>query len=178
MDCLYLYPYSMLSPQPPQIHSWLSVLGRWALEQPHDDSWPSRQARDTEWTTPAAAMACAKPASRLPWKKKNQSGDRNKQTNKQTKEQTMSAVSTVLEPAPIAVQTSSVDGLIHVFVLWKQRHFPSEQKNKQSNQTRIRVRCQWKRLINRPYTITQTPTDVYRHNITSYIKYYVVSVIS
>lgn len=56
----------MLSPQPPQIHSWFKFLGRRALEQPHDESWPSRQAREMEWTTPAAAIEWAKAASRLP----------------------------------------------------------------------------------------------------------------
>ena len=63
---IYLYPYSMLSPHPPQIHSWLRLLGRRAREQPHDDSWPSRQAREIECTTPAAAIEWAKAASRLP----------------------------------------------------------------------------------------------------------------
>ena len=62
----YLYPYSMLSPQPPQIHSWLRFLGRRAREQPQDESWPSRQAREIEWTTPAAAIEWANAASRLP----------------------------------------------------------------------------------------------------------------
>ena len=62
----YLYPYSMLSPHPPQIHSLLRLLGRLAREQPHDDSWPSRHAREMEWTTPAAAMEWANAASRLP----------------------------------------------------------------------------------------------------------------
>ena len=62
----YLYPYSMLSPHPPQIHSWLRFLGRRAREQPQDESWPSRQAREIEWTTPAAAIEWANAASRLP----------------------------------------------------------------------------------------------------------------
>lgn len=65
-DWTYLYPYSMLSPQPPQIHSWLRFLGRRAREQPQDESWPSRQAREIEWTTPAAAIEWANAASRLP----------------------------------------------------------------------------------------------------------------
>jgi len=57
----------MLSPQPPQIHSWLRFLGRRAREQPQDESWPSRQAREIEWTTPAAAIEWANAASRLPF---------------------------------------------------------------------------------------------------------------
>jgi hypothetical protein len=56
----------MLSPHPPQIHSWLRLFGRRAREQPHDESWPSRQAREMECTTPAAAIEWAKAASRLP----------------------------------------------------------------------------------------------------------------
>lgn len=56
----------MLSPQPPQIHSWLRLLGRRAREQPQDESWPSRQALEMACTTPAAAMEWANAASRLP----------------------------------------------------------------------------------------------------------------
>lgn len=61
----YLYPYSTLSPQPPQIHSLLRSLGRRAGEQLQVVSCPSRHARDTLYTTPAEAMAWANAASRL-----------------------------------------------------------------------------------------------------------------
>ena len=59
----HLYPYSMLSPQPPQIQADLRSLGLLAPEQPQLASWPSRQPRDTECTTPALATAWAKAAS-------------------------------------------------------------------------------------------------------------------
>ena len=59
----HLYPYSMLSPQPPQIQADLRSLGLFAAEQPQLASWPSLQPRDTECTTPALATAWAKAAS-------------------------------------------------------------------------------------------------------------------
>ena len=59
----HLYPYSMLSPQPPQIQADLRSLGLLAPEQPQLASWPSLQPRDTECTTPALATAWAKAAS-------------------------------------------------------------------------------------------------------------------
>lgn len=61
-----MYPYSRLSPQPPQIHSRLRSLGLPLLEHPQEDSWPSRQARPSEYTTPAAVIACTNAVSLLP----------------------------------------------------------------------------------------------------------------
>ncbi len=61
--CANLYPYSTLSPHPPQIQSRWSCLGRPLLEQPHVESWPSRQARLILCTTPAVDTACVKAAS-------------------------------------------------------------------------------------------------------------------
>ena len=60
-----LYPYSLLSPQPPQIQSRCRILGLDLREQPHVESCPSRQARATECTTPAEEIACVKAASLL-----------------------------------------------------------------------------------------------------------------
>lgn len=62
----YLYPYSKLSPQPPQIQSFCRSLGRPAREQLHEDSWPSLQLRDTAYATPAAVIALTKADSRVP----------------------------------------------------------------------------------------------------------------
>ena len=53
----------MLSPHPPQIHSFLRSLGRLASEHPQEASWPSRHPREMLWTTPAEATALAKAAS-------------------------------------------------------------------------------------------------------------------
>ena len=59
----HLYPYWMLSPQPPQIQACLRSEGRLALLQPQLSSWPSLQPRDTLCTTPALATAWANAAS-------------------------------------------------------------------------------------------------------------------
>ena len=53
----------MLSPHPPQIHSFRKSRGLLASEQPHDANWPSRHPLEMLWTTPAEAMALAKLAS-------------------------------------------------------------------------------------------------------------------
>ena len=58
----------MLSPHPPQIHSFLRSLGLLDSEHPQEANWPSRQPRDILCTTPAEATALAKAAS---CKKKN-----------------------------------------------------------------------------------------------------------
>lgn len=60
-----LYPYSMLSPHPPQIQSRCKFFGLAARLQPQLDNWPSLQALAIAWTTPADATECAKAASRL-----------------------------------------------------------------------------------------------------------------
>ena len=60
-----LYPYSMLSPQPPQIQSLWRSLGRRARLQPHLLSSALPQDRLMACTTPAADTACVKAASRL-----------------------------------------------------------------------------------------------------------------
>ena len=59
----HLYPYSMLSPHPPQIQADFRSLGRPAPLQPQLASWPSLQPLETLWTTPALATAWAKAAS-------------------------------------------------------------------------------------------------------------------
>ena len=59
-----LYPYSLLSPQPPQIQSLWSCLGLGFLEHPHDVSSPSLHDLATACTTPAALIACVNAASR------------------------------------------------------------------------------------------------------------------
>ena len=64
-NATYLYPYSRLSPQPPQIQSRWRSRGRPVREHPQELSCPSRHDRDMACTTPAAPMACAKAASRL-----------------------------------------------------------------------------------------------------------------
>lgn len=53
----------MLSPHPPQIHSFLRSLGLLFSEQPQEASWPSRQPLEMLCTTPAEATALAKAAS-------------------------------------------------------------------------------------------------------------------
>lgn len=62
----YLYPYSMLSPQPPQTQSLLKSFGLPDLEQLHVFKRPSLQARAIACATPAALIACTNAASRLP----------------------------------------------------------------------------------------------------------------
>ena len=66
-----LYPYSILSPHPPQIQSRAMSLGRPALLHPHLLSSPSRHDRLTEWMTPAEDTAWVKAASLLAAKTKN-----------------------------------------------------------------------------------------------------------
>ena len=63
MTGTYLYPYSILSPQPPQIQADFRSFGLLAPLQPQLASWPSLQPRETLWTTPALATAWAKAAS-------------------------------------------------------------------------------------------------------------------
>jgi len=62
----YLYPYSMLSPQPPQTQSLLRSFGLPDLEQLHVFRRPSLQARAMACVTPAALIAWTNAASRLP----------------------------------------------------------------------------------------------------------------
>lgn len=62
----YLYPYSRLSPHPPQSHSFFRSFGLFVLPQEQVDKRPSLQALDTEYETPAEAKAWAKAASLLP----------------------------------------------------------------------------------------------------------------
>lgn len=64
-----LYPYSMLSPHPPQIQSRAISLGRLALLHPHLLSSPSLHERLTECMTPADDTAWVKAASLLAEKK-------------------------------------------------------------------------------------------------------------
>ena len=61
----------MLSPHPPQIHSFLRSLGLLDSEHPQEANWPSRQPRDILCTTPAEATALAKAASCKRAKAKN-----------------------------------------------------------------------------------------------------------
>ena len=53
----------MLSPHPPQIHSFLRSPGLFAFEHPQLASCPSRHPRETLCTTPALATAWANAAS-------------------------------------------------------------------------------------------------------------------
>lgn len=53
----------MLSPHPPQIHSFFRSPGLFAFEHPQLASCPSRHPRETLCTTPALATAWAKAAS-------------------------------------------------------------------------------------------------------------------
>ncbi|KAI9583840.1 hypothetical protein GQX74_005588 [Glossina fuscipes] len=67
---IMIVAYSKLSPQPPQVQSSLSCLGREPLEQPHEANCPSRQARAIKLVTVAAAKACMKAISGEPAKEK------------------------------------------------------------------------------------------------------------
>lgn len=60
-----LYPYSILSPHPPQIKSLFKSFGLMALLQPQLANSPSRHDLLIECTTPAADMAWVKAASLL-----------------------------------------------------------------------------------------------------------------
>ena len=53
----------MLSPHPPQIHSFFSSFGFLVIEQPHDVKCPSLHPLEMLCTTPADAIALANAAS-------------------------------------------------------------------------------------------------------------------